>query len=228
MMLFRTIGNNLLQTIRTATVSDSLTCSLVRSLTTKSQHPGYRSKCASEEPRCSEKSLQEKKDKGECETNKRPSMWLNPECCLDPCPDIMPRFDDLYYKPSDKAKRKYTQTWNECPDIKIAPKKICCFQKVKLPPMEKRKKTDCPKTACAHITKEDPRSCAKGNKRCVKIRLPCCLRARDPPKCSVNKSPANCRKICTPYPAFSECKKPKARLIRPIECTCLYVGPICP
>ncbi|GBP09735.1 hypothetical protein EVAR_72469_1 [Eumeta japonica] len=45
------------------------------------------------------------------------SMWENPECCVDTCPDFFPRFDELYYKTSDKLKRNYQQTWLSCPEI---------------------------------------------------------------------------------------------------------------
>ncbi|CAD7012671.1 unnamed protein product [Ceratitis capitata] len=188
--------------------------------------PGY-IQCAGEEPKCSEKSLKEKKDRDECHKEERVSMWLNPECCLDVCKDVLPRFDDLYYKPSDKAKRKYTRTWNECPELRIAPRKICCFENISLPPMEKRKKSSQPKTACAVPVHEEKSCSLVANKRCVKIRLPGCNTVRDPPKCFVIKPPANCRKICTPYPAFSECMRPKPKPRRPAECNCLIVAPLC-
>ncbi|XP_017460637.1 PREDICTED: uncharacterized protein LOC108353959 [Rhagoletis zephyria] len=224
MALYQSFSNNLIQALK----STILTHSLARTFTSQSKRPSYRSHCDSNVPKCSEKSLKEKEDKGECKKDKRQSMWLNPECCLDICKNVLPRFDDLYYKPSDKAKRNYTQTWNECPDIRTAPRKICCFEKVKLPPLERRKKSAHPKTACPHLSKEEKRSCSvAGNKRCLKIRLPGCGVARDPPRCFFIKPAAKCRKICTPYPAFSECKQLKAKPRRPVECNCLFVGPLC-
>ncbi|XP_018794673.1 PREDICTED: uncharacterized protein LOC108972506 [Bactrocera latifrons] len=228
MALFRAFGNQLLQDLKTPAFNKCLP----RTMASQKKHPGYRAHCASDDPKCSEKKIKEKKDSGECDKKKekkRTSMWLNPECCLDVCPDILPRFDDLYYKASDKAKRKYTRTWNECPDLKIAPRKICCFDNISLPPLEKRKKRRGDReSACPVPTAEQKAGCSiKQNKRCIKIRLPGCGAVREPPKCFVIKHAAKCRKICTPYPAYSECSRPKPKPRPPVECNCLVVGPLC-
>uniref|UniRef100_A0A0A1XI47 Transcription factor IIIB 70 kDa subunit n=1 Tax=Zeugodacus cucurbitae TaxID=28588 RepID=A0A0A1XI47_ZEUCU len=224
MTLIRSFGNQLLQGLKTPL----LTGCLARTMASQNKHPGYRSQCASDDPKCGKNKLKEKKDKDECDKKDKPktSMWLNPECCLDICKDVLPRFDDLYYKPSDKAKRKYTRTWNECPDLRIAPRKICCFENISLPPIERRKKRGHPKTACPVVSSEQACS-VKSNKRCIKIRLPGCGAVRDPPKCFVIKAPVKCRKICTPYPSFSECSRPKPKPRPPVECNCLVVGPLC-
>nr|AAL68172.1 AT31672p [Drosophila melanogaster] len=79
---------------------------------------------------------------------KAQSMWLNPFCDPDDtaCP-FNPRFDDIYYVESDKAKRKYWQTWVACPPIQIKPKKICCFAKAKPAPIKRRKPSAKPSVA---------------------------------------------------------------------------------
>ncbi|EDW80445.2 uncharacterized protein Dwil_GK10491 [Drosophila willistoni] len=69
------------------------------------------------------------------------------ECCADPCPERLPTFDECLYKESDKAARKYQVTWVECPPIQIKPKKICCFEKGKRPPIPRRKCKE-PKAKC--------------------------------------------------------------------------------
>ncbi|EDW71829.2 uncharacterized protein Dwil_GK14336 [Drosophila willistoni] len=69
------------------------------------------------------------------------------ECCADPCPERFPTFDECLYKESDKAARKYQVAWVECPPIQIKPKKICCFEKGKRPPIPRRKRKE-PKAKC--------------------------------------------------------------------------------
>ncbi|XP_004519606.1 uncharacterized protein LOC101452096 [Ceratitis capitata] len=160
--------------------------------------------------------------------NKTKSMWLNPECCLDPCPDLQPRFDELYYKPSDKMKRKYTQTWVECPKIMYARKKICCYDNI-IPPaferrMHKRRKAseECkPRPTDLMPCKTMSRSI------CPKFVLPGCTAVRDPAKCGRPRPKRSCVKICTPYPSFSECTKKKPRPPRSVECRCLDIPSMC-
>ncbi|XP_067619954.1 uncharacterized protein [Eurosta solidaginis] len=180
----------------------------------------YRSDCANA------KDGSEPKEKKE----EKKSMWSNPECCLDPCPDVLPRLDDLYYKPSDKLKRKYTQTWVECPKVKYARKKVCCLQNIIKPPFKKRmrrrtkgKDGECipGKTDLMPCKQAQPRS------KCPRFILPGCNPARNPPKCKRQRYKVDCRKVCTPYPSFSECVKKKARRLRPIECRCLDIPSLC-
>uniref|UniRef100_A0A1A9VV48 Uncharacterized protein n=1 Tax=Glossina austeni TaxID=7395 RepID=A0A1A9VV48_GLOAU len=145
---------------------------------------------------------------------------VKPECCLDPCKDALPRFDLLYYKRTDKLKRKYQQTWAECPELLKKPKVICCFDKIKYPPMEKRKKRDRPETACNPV-------CASARSACPSFTLPGCREPRKPPKCAVFRSPAKCKKKKAPYPSFSECSRKRPPPLHPIECHCLAIVPMC-
>ncbi|XP_011180823.1 uncharacterized protein LOC105211184 [Zeugodacus cucurbitae] len=121
MTLLRKFGNQLCQGFKTPL----LTGRLARTMASQDKRPEYRSQCAWGDPKCAEDKLKEKKDKDECDKKDKPktSMWLNRKCYLGSCQDALPRFDDLYYKPSDKVKRQYTRTWNECPDLKIVPRK---------------------------------------------------------------------------------------------------------
>lgn len=157
------------------------------------------------------------------------SMWENPDCCKNPCPDMQVRFDEIYYKTSDKAKRTYYQTWVECPKKKIVKKPVCDYKNFIYPKHKKRTRKGRPKTACS--TSDDSKilmKCTKKtNSKCVKITLPGCRGVRDPPKCKKVTSPADCRKICTPYPSFSECKKPKPKPKRRVECNCLRILSMC-
>ncbi|XP_011191219.1 uncharacterized protein LOC105217756 [Zeugodacus cucurbitae] len=156
------------------------------------------------------------------------TMWFNPECCLDPCPDIQPRFDDLYYKASDKAKRKYTQTWVECPKMRIARKKICCADNIIPPTFQRRSHKR--KTA-EEECKPQPTNllpCKSYPKRkCPRFILPGCKPARDPAKCGKPRPKTDCKKICTPYPSFSECTRKRKGPPRPIECHCLDIPMMC-
>ncbi|KAL9915430.1 uncharacterized protein LOC119636600 [Glossina fuscipes] len=145
---------------------------------------------------------------------------VKPECCLDPCKDALPRFDLLYYKRSDKLKRKYQQTWVECPELLKKPKVICCYDKVQYPPMEKRLKIDRPSTACSPV-------CASARSSCPSFTLPNCRESRKPPKCAVFRSPMKCKKKKAPYPSFSECSRTRPPPLHPIECHCLAIVPMC-
>ncbi|EDW74712.2 uncharacterized protein Dwil_GK15752 [Drosophila willistoni] len=142
------------------------------------------------------------------------------ECCADPCPERFPTFDECLYKESDKAARKYQVTWVECPPIQIKPKKICCFEKGKRPPIPRRKRKE-PKAKC-----EEEVQCPEEG-RCPKITLPGCRPARNPARCVVVRKHADCVKVKAPYPSFSECRRPKPRPLRKVECQCLSIPSVC-
>lgn len=150
------------------------------------------------------------------------SMW-DPSCFLPPCPNPPP-LDAIHYKPSDKETRKYTRTWNECPPQKIVKKLLCEFPKFKVPPLHKRVKGQRPATA-----KSMKNECSgkNDNAKCIKISLPGCAKARNPPKCKVGRSLKDCEKIKCPYPAFSECNRAPPNPARRTECGCLLVRSLC-
>ncbi|ALC47289.1 CG33340 [Drosophila busckii] len=153
---------------------------------------------------------------------KPPSIWLNPFCDEDAvyCP-FNPRFDDIYYVESDKAKRKYWQTWVSCPPLKMKKKKICCFQKLKHPPMRKRKIK--PVTACPQ-----PVDCAnERDLKCKKLKRRCHRAGRMPPDCIPTKRPLDCTKPLTPYPSFSECTRMKPGALPLSECICWRTPMLC-
>ncbi|XP_075165845.1 uncharacterized protein LOC142238165 [Haematobia irritans] len=142
-------------------------------------------------------------------------------CCGKICPDALPRFDKLYYRRSDKAKREYQQTWAECPELLVKPKVICSFENIKYPILEKRPKQKRPQTACK------PPTCDDSEKKCPNFVLPQCGQARRPPNCRIKREPLDCVKRKTPYPSFSECKKAIPQPLHPIECKCLALPTMC-
>lgn len=151
------------------------------------------------------------------------SMW-DPSCFAPPCP-YPPPLDSIHYQPSDKATRKYTRTWNECPPRKVVKKTLCEFPKFKIPPMEKRPKAQRPETA--KCMKDKSCGPAGANLKCIKISLPGCRKAREPPKCVPERGPADCQKIHCPYPAFSECIRKPYNPKKNTECGCLLVRSLC-
>ncbi|KAH8414162.1 hypothetical protein KR222_010002 [Zaprionus bogoriensis] len=160
----------------------------------------------------------------EAKMSKPPSIWLNPFCEEDAvyCP-FNPRFDDIYYVESDKAKRKYWQTWVSCPPLQIKKKKICCFEKLKAIPVRRRKHSTKPKTACPQ-----PPACESGDvEGCKKIKRRCHRDGRIPPDCLKAKRPLVCTKPLTPYPAFSECVRMKPNALPLSECICWKKPMIC-
>lgn len=160
------------------------------------------------------------KDKKSKDKPKFVSMW-DPSCFAPPCPHPPP-LDSIHYKPSDKATRKYTRTWNECPPRKIVKKLICEFPKFKMPPMEKRTKDQKPETAkcVAECNK-------KQNPKCIKISLPGCKKVRDTLKCKGERSFSDCKRPKCPYPAFSECARLPYNPKKNTECACLLVRSLC-
>ncbi|KAH8336472.1 uncharacterized protein [Drosophila kikkawai] len=153
---------------------------------------------------------------------KEPSMWLNPFCEPDDlhCP-FNPRFDDIYYVESDKAKRKYWQTWVACPPIQIKPKKICCYAKAKPAPTKRRKPSAKPLTAC-------PQPCPpKSEGDCPKLARRCHRDGRRPPTCKPGRGPSDCVKPLAPYPSYSECNHPEIRPPPAVECFCLKTPMLC-
>lgn len=170
-------------------------------------------------------SMMVKKSKiNEAKMTKPPSMWLNPFCDEDApyCP-FNPRFDDIYYVESDKAKRKYWQTWVSCPPMKIKKKKICCFEKIKSAPPRRRTHRK-PKTACPQLTVDC--KIAKAH-ACPRVKRRCHRAGRIPPYCVPTKRPLICTKPLTPYPAFSECVRMKPNALPLSECICWRKPMIC-
>ncbi|SPP83317.1 uncharacterized protein LOC117585536 [Drosophila guanche] len=170
---------------------------------------------------CGQPKLQRKKPKPKPK-QKFKSMWLNPFCdAHEPHCPFNPRFDDIYYVESDKAKRRYWQTWTSCPPMKLKEKKICCFERARGPPMKRRKHRK-PKTACEPPSCPDPDSldCPKFKRRCHK-------KGRIPPSCIVYPSPSDCRKPLTPYPSFSECRRLKPGALPLSECGCCKTPMMC-
>ncbi|XP_020800581.1 uncharacterized protein LOC110177937 [Drosophila serrata] len=144
-----------------------------------------------------------------------------PECCEDPCQERSPKFDDCYYKISDKAKRVYQVTWVECPPIQIKPKKICCFKNAKHPPIQRRKRKDFVAAA------ECPKECTNvPDGPCPKIKMPGC-RPVGTTSCYIVRRKTDCTKVKTPYPAFSECSRGRIRPPKRIECNCLAIPSLC-
>ncbi|XP_037951115.1 uncharacterized protein LOC119681886 [Teleopsis dalmanni] len=188
----------------------------------------YRKNCKIiEGPRCSPVELAKTKCGQDLKNNviKKPYIFLElirkPECCLELCPDPMPRFDDLYYKESDKLKRVYTRTWKACTGPLIKKKRFCSYDNLPALPYKKRDFRNKPKTACREG------DCTKFHKKCTKIVLPGCKNVPCNVKCTPGRKPSNCKKKCTQYPAFSECRKPKFRKLRPVECNCLKDNALC-
>lgn len=194
--------------------------------------------CKPPKPLCSSMNLKEKGCGGGKDESKKPASEkkINPpplphnereivikvpdECCPDPCKWAYPRFDLLYYKRTDKLNRVYTQTWAECPELLKKPKVICCFDKIQMPKMPKRKPKEKPKTACEIV-------CPPAASKCPRVTMEGCRPARVPPKCIIIRKPADCEKKKAPYPSFSECKRDIPRPLRPIECKCLVKPALC-
>ncbi|XP_062129792.1 uncharacterized protein LOC133841381 [Drosophila sulfurigaster albostrigata] len=161
-------------------------------------------------------------------TPKRPeliSMWKFEDCEPELCKMDL-RYDMKYYRITDKRKRKYQVTWNECPRLLIKPKKVCLYEKLKRPKIVRRKR----KAHSGGGSAAEVKTCAKEKSRstCVYIKAPCCKVGRKPPKCrSAFKSLGGCTKRKAPYPSFSECKKDPPLEVPPTECKCLLTPATC-
>uniref|UniRef100_A0A1A9VV45 Uncharacterized protein n=1 Tax=Glossina austeni TaxID=7395 RepID=A0A1A9VV45_GLOAU len=150
------------------------------------------------------------------------SLWNYPkECCLNnPCPHLAPRFDELYWCPSDKYTREYQQTWVECPRLKILPRKFCSYEDPGLPPVCRRPRQTKVPTACAFNQKKlnELKKICQFNAKCPRLEMPCCTRVRVPPKCIRNRERSNCKKYCCPYPSLAECCRQCPKPPKPVEC----------
>ncbi|XP_034120404.1 uncharacterized protein LOC117578790 isoform X3 [Drosophila guanche] len=67
------------------------------------------------------------------------SMWEMDGCPLVVC-ELPVRYDVKYYRISDKEKRKYQVTWNECPRMVVKPRKVCLHQTMVRPKPCRRKR----------------------------------------------------------------------------------------
>ncbi|EDV59531.1 uncharacterized protein LOC6543140 [Drosophila erecta] len=143
-----------------------------------------------------------------------------PECCIDPCAERFPPYDQCYYKISDKAARKYQVTWVECPPIQIKPKKICCYEAGARPPIPRRKRKEFVPKCQENV------ECPSEEGDCPRIKMPGC-RPVDNVSCHVVRRKTDCVKVKAPYPSFSECAHPPLRKPRAIECNCLDVPSSC-
>ncbi|XP_017079535.1 uncharacterized protein LOC108113462 [Drosophila eugracilis] len=160
------------------------------------------------------------------------SMW-EPPCVTDEqpfCKDMLPRFDAIYYHPSDKC-RCYQRTWVECPPIKQRLKKVCCLNGIKPPEIRYRIKDPCPdcnipyeslKLLCQRSELQRDPNCT-----CKKLFWPCCKPARCNTFCSRARRPSLCTKLRAPYPSFSEVGRRPPKPIRKAECQCWHPVPQC-
>ncbi|XP_017126320.1 uncharacterized protein LOC108145423 [Drosophila elegans] len=153
------------------------------------------------------------------------SMW-EPPCQTDEqpfCKDMLPRFDAIYYQPSNKC-RCYQRTWVECPPVKQRLRKVCCLDAIN-PPEVLYRKNPCPEV-CKEPYKSLRLLCKRSDfKRdpecqCPKLFWPCCKPARCDPLCRNYRKPSKCIKLRAPFPSFSELAR-WSRPRRKIECHCL-------
>ncbi|XP_014102176.1 uncharacterized protein [Bactrocera oleae] len=173
-------------------------------------------------PICSEEVLKKKRKSKPCQM-KTDVQEIDPECCDNPCIDMYPRFDDLYYAPSEKN-RPYQQTWCEFGNLRIKKRPRCCYEEFDIP-MPKRRK---PKRGPSVDLCEVARQCPNVSPKCVKLVWPGCRTNKCTFKCNYYPPPKDCLKICTPYPSFSECDRDLPKPLHPVECNCLEYNGFCP
>lgn len=151
------------------------------------------------------------------------SMWENPECCKISCSEFEARYDELYYKTSDKLKRNYQQTWVSCPGLHIIEIPVCCTEEYNVAPMEKRPRKKRIVTTCGATTG----AClGKKSQKCPRLTNLFCS-GKTPPSCLKDRNLAPCERERNPYPSFSECLRCPQDPARPVECFCLRNVPMC-
>lgn len=182
------------------------------------------------EPRCDPKDKDMCKDKELKLADKVFTTKPFPECCGNICRDMPIRFDELYYKMSNKRTRKYPQTWATTPELRI---ELCEIYPplCRADPIPRRMRRPRKKPASQHRA-----DYSAGDL------MPCDLMPKPLSNlvvCEVNKKPKKCgrnalftrspkgKKQPTPYPCFSECKRVRPRPLRPIECKCLDKPAMC-
>ncbi|XP_017149770.1 uncharacterized protein LOC108160340 [Drosophila miranda] len=154
------------------------------------------------------------------------SMWD-----IEGCPPIVcqlpSRYDIKYYRVSDKEKRKYQVTWNDCPRMVVKPRKVCLYETMVRPKPCRRKRKVNPKEGAPPM--QNSLECIKKeDSNCRRITMPCCKPARIPPTCKAAlKGLSGCKKRNAPYPSFSECKKGDLLELPPTECKCLEAFAMC-
>lgn len=134
------------------------------------------------------------------------SMWESLGREQPYCKDLLPRFDELYYKPSDKF-RAFQRTWVECPTITQRLKKICCLDDIIPPEVLKRTKKPCPVYCSFDYSrmryicgKEIPNEAGKS----MKMDWPCCTATRCPALHLRRKKRKVCTRMRTPCKCFSD------------------------
>ncbi|XP_030388208.1 uncharacterized protein LOC115634538 [Scaptodrosophila lebanonensis] len=151
------------------------------------------------------------------------SMW-EPPCRPNTqphCPELLPRFDDLYYKTSDKC-RSFQRTWNECPAVHTRLRKVCCLDAIRPPEVIYRWESGCPSTACEQDKERLKHICnwQRKDSVCQRILARCCDLGRCPPSCKPKRRITQCSKLKAPFPAYSETNKRWQRPLQDKECTC--------
>lgn len=134
------------------------------------------------------------------------SMWEYPgKMRKQPyCNNLLPRFDEIYYKPSDK-RRPFQRTWGECPPVARKVKTVCCMDAIIPPEVQKRIRNPCP-PKCSLDYRGMQQICDRvlAKKGCDKIHWPCCSDARCPPLCDTNRKLDTCKRMPTPYRCYSD------------------------
>lgn len=129
------------------------------------------------------------------------SMWETVGREQPYCKHMLPRFDELYYKPSDKF-RAFQRTWVECPTITQRLKKICCLDDIRPPEVMKRVKNPRP-VYCTFDYSRMRHICGKAMphevERSKQTREPCCkacpefrLRHKKRKACTRMHTPGKC------------------------------------
>lgn len=136
------------------------------------------------------------------------SMWERPgesKWHQQPyCKQMLPRFDEMYYKPSD-PRRARQRTWAECPLVARRVNKVCCLEDIVPPEVQKRVKPPCPPICSVdHQQRRDNCDRDFSDKQCKRLHWPCCSPARCPPTCDKNRKLADCIRMPTPHKCYSD------------------------